>query len=411
MRKKQLFTVIKQTFKTRIKTVGYWMLVLTPILLLGAMGGIGWLVQATQSQAQPEIGIVQNQTLSQHLKGDQALDAIIKDYPTDQAAKKDLSAEKLDAVLVEKDQKFTLTKRADGQNIDDNSLTASLTQFNTAQRAQQLQVDSKTLDQLLAPPKIDTHVQSQKGVNANGDNVNGANYGVTIVLGILIFTFLSSYVGMIAQEIANEKSSRIMEILLAATSPGVQFFGKIGGIGLLALLHGALYLLCGLVGAIWLPKIPQVKTVLDTLQGVDWTFAGITVAIVLVSILLYMVLTAIVAAMVNDLSQVQQAVAPVTYLSIIGYALTFLVNGQSHNMFLNIMSYVPFFSQTLMPARLGLQYATMGDAWIALGLELVALVLLGTFGLNVYKQNVLTYREGNITKSAILSLKNLFKRH
>ncbi|SUP61354.1 Uncharacterised protein [Weissella viridescens] len=78
---------------------------------------------------------------------------------------------------------------------------------------------------------------------------------------------------------------------------------------------------------------------------------------------------------------------------------------------MNILSYVPFVSQTLMPARLGLQYATMTQASIALTLEVMTLYFLSKYGLRVYKRNVLTYREGNITKAALLSLKGLFKAH
>ncbi|WP_417852565.1 ABC transporter permease [Weissella viridescens] len=411
MQKKQLWIVIRQTFVNRLKTVGYWMLVLTPILILAAIAGINFVVQATQNNTAPKIGVVQNQPLVHYLDKQQQLDADIKGYTKTSTANKALTDEKIDAVLVEHQQQFTLTKRANGQSIDQKALQSALTQYNTINRAKALQVSDDTLQQLMTPPKMNTHIQSQKGVNKDGANSNAANYGVAVALGILIFMFLTSYVGMIAQEIANEKSSRIMEILLAATSPGVQFFGKIGGIGLLALLHGAIYLILGIIASFWLPKISQLKGVLDMLQGIDWSFALMTMLIVIVSIFLYMVLTAIIAAMVNDLSQVQQAVAPVTYISLIGYILTFVLNGQPHNAFLNILSYVPFVSQTLMPARLGLQYATMTQASIALTLEVMTLYFLSKYGLRVYKRNVLTYREGNITKAALLSLKGLFKAH
>ncbi|MBD9095272.1 MAG: ABC transporter permease, partial [Weissella confusa] len=55
-----------------------------------------------------------------------------------------------------------------------------------------------------------------------------------------------------------------------------------------------------------------------------------------------------------------------------------------------------------------LQYATMGDAAIALVLEVIVLVFISMFGLRVYKRNVLTYNDGNITKAALASLKGLF---
>ena len=76
---------------------------------------------------------------------------------------------------------------------------------------------------------------------------NAANSILAGGLGIFIFIFLTAYVGMIAQEIANEKSSRIMEILLAVTSAGVQFFGKLLGVAALAITHGIVYVVAGVV--------------------------------------------------------------------------------------------------------------------------------------------------------------------
>ncbi|MDU2152238.1 MAG: ABC transporter permease, partial [Weissella confusa] len=166
--------------------------------------------------------------------------------------------------------------------------------------------------------------------------------------------------------------------------------------------------IAGLLVNVFAPHYKYLKMIKELLAGVDAGFAIMTLLIALVAIFMYMVLTAIVAAMVNDLSQVQQAVAPITYLAMIGYVLTFTLSGQPNNTFLNILSYVPFISQTLMPARLGLQYATMGDAAIALVLEVIVLVFISMFGLRVYKRNVLTYNDGNITKAALASLKGLF---
>ncbi|WP_374227215.1 hypothetical protein [Weissella confusa] len=40
---------------------------------------------------------------------------------------------------------------------------------------------------------------------------------------------------------ANEKSSRIMEILISVTSPNIQFFGKLIGISMLAIFHAIVY--------------------------------------------------------------------------------------------------------------------------------------------------------------------------
>src|SRR5699024_1983502 len=181
-------------------------------------------------------------------------------------------------------------------------------------------------------------------------------------------------------------------------------------IAALAITHGIVYVVAGVIGYAFVPDNKYVDMAKELLTGVDVGFAVMTGLLAIVGIFLYMILTAIISAMINDLSQVQQAVSPITYMAMIGYILTFILEGQPHNMLINTLSYVPFVSQTLMPARLGLQYANMTDAFVALVLEVIVLIFLARYGLRVYKKNVLTYSDGNITKAALLSLKGLFSK-
>ena len=397
MTSRQLFLVARQTYLTRIKSFGYWALVLAPVLIVGVIAGITFIITATQSHKTPVVGVVNQPALTTYLKKTDGFDAKVKSVATEKQAKADLRKGKLDAYLKETGEtKFQLVASADGESVSETKLKANLTSFSMLNTAAEINLSGEDLQKLMTPPVLKTTTQSDKGQSAGGAVANSAN------------TALASAISMIAQEIANEKSSRIMEILLAATSPAVQFFGKLSGIAGLALTHGLLYVIAGLLVNVFAPHYKHLKMIKELLAGVDAGFAIMTLLIALVAIFMYMVLTAIVAAMVNDLSQVQQAVAPITYLAMIGYVLTFTLSGQPNNTFLNILSYVPFISQTLMPARLGLQYATMGDAAIALVLEVIVLVFISMFGLRVYKRNVLTYNDGNITKAALASLKGLF---
>ncbi|MCW0952758.1 ABC transporter permease [Weissella ceti] len=406
---RQLWLVMKQTFMTRVKTGGYWMLVLSPLLIVAFIGGITFVTNAMNSSDTPTVAVVNQPALTKVLNADKNLDAKLVDVSSKTAAENDLAAKKIDGLLTEQDGKYTYSYTSESHTIDQNNLQVSLNQFTMMNKAQGLKLTTEELTSLMTPPALSMVMQSNKG-QADGGLAKAANFALAGALGILIFVFLSAYVSMIAQEIANEKSSRIMEILLAMTSPAVQFFGKISGIALLAILHAAIYVAVGIGVAIVAPKNEMLLKAKSVVAGVDWGFGVMTIAIVFVAIVLYMVLTAMIAAMVNDLSQVQQAVSPVTYLSMISYMLTFMLSGNSHNIILQGLSYLPFFSQTLMPARLGLQYATMTDAAVALILELLALIVLGYYGLRVYKKNVLTYQEGSLFKPIWRGMTRIFKK-
>ncbi len=71
--------------------------------------------------------------------------------------------------------------------------------------------------------------------------------GLVYVLLFVIYFAVIMYANMIAMEVATEKSSRVMEILISSVSPIKQMFGKILGIGLLSLTQLAFLLAVGLL--------------------------------------------------------------------------------------------------------------------------------------------------------------------
>lgn len=411
MSKRQLYLVAHQTYLNRFKTFGFWSVVLAPLLIVLAIVGITLIMDATQSHKQPTVAVVANQPLNRYLKQNKAVAATFKNVDSLATAKQDLKQDRIDGYLTSTPTSYALKMSVDAENLSETTLQTTIDQYHMLSQADKLHLTPNQLNSLVSKPDFQTSIYSKSGKSSQGGQATDqANQMLSAALGIFIFIFLTAYVGMISQEIANEKSSRIMEILLAVTSPGIQFFGKLLGIAGLAITHGLIYLVVVGVTAIFFGDNQFVKLIKGLLTGVDTEFAIMTGLLALVGIFLYMILTAIVSAMVNDLSQVQQAVSPITYIAMIGYILTFVLNGQPNNAFINALSYVPFISQTLMPARLGLQYANMSDAFIALALEIVVLIFLARYGLRVYKRNVLTYNDGNITKAALLSLKGLFSK-
>ena len=65
--------------------------------------------------------------------------------------------------------------------------------------------------------------------------------GLVYVLLFIIYFAVIMYANMIAMEVATEKSSRVMEILISSVSPIKQMFAKILGIGLLSLTQLAVF--------------------------------------------------------------------------------------------------------------------------------------------------------------------------
>lgn len=397
--KRPWLIVAKQTYRIRIKSLSYWMLVLSPLLLAAFSIGIGiFFSSASSSQDKATLAIVQQPQLTQTLKQSKALDVKLTDVTTVATAKKQLKQADIDGYLVKNNTDYQLVTSATGSStINQATLTTVLTQFKMAATAQSLNISADKLQALTAPVNLKVQQMDHENKTTKGDN-SQANSTLSISIGVLFFIILLFYVQIIAQEIANEKSSRIMEILLAATSAASQFYGKIAGVFALALTQMLLYVVVGGAAINIFSDNRILKSAKAIFSNISWQFAAVTIVMLLLAIVMYLTLAAIIASLVNDQSQVQQAVQPVSYLTMIGYILSFIVANAPHNVIINIASYIPFISQTLIPSRLALNFVSYPQAIIAIILQVIVVILILMFGLKIYQRNVLEYSDESIYK-------------
>ena len=402
----QLKLVAGQVYRVKIKTPSFWLIVLSPLLLPIIGGLIGFLVAKGESGSPTNLAIVDNTALVQTIKNGKLIDAEITSVADIGEAKKQLKDDKIDGYLVKSSDDYTLiTASNSGSKFDQTKIQNALTQINMAEKAAKLNLKQEDLIALQTPAKLTMKTQSDKGETSGGNDKNMANYFVSLGIGVVIFMLLTFYTSMMAQEIANEKSNRIMEILLAATSAKIQYYGKIIGISLLVATHLLTYVVLGGVAAIVLKGNKMVKGMTQLFDGVDMSFLVIAAVMLILGVISYLVLTAIIASIVNDQSQVQQAVQPIIYLSMIGYVASFASSSMPTNIVIKVLSFLPFVSPSLMPSRLAIQYASITDAIIAGVLQLLALILIAKFGEKVYARNVLSYSDEKVFKQFMRNLK------
>ena len=402
----QLKLVAGQVYRVKIKTPSFWLIVLSPLLLPIIGGLIGFLVAKGESGSPTNLAIVNNTALVQTIKTGKLIDAKITSVADIGEAKKQLKDDKIDGYLVKSSDEYTLiTASNSGSKFDQTKIQNALTQINMAEKAAKLNLKQEDLIALQTPAKLTMKTQSDKGETSGGNDKNMANYFVSLGIGVVIFMLLTFYTSMMAQEIANEKSNRIMEILLAATSAKIQYYGKIIGISLLVATHLLTYVVIGGVAAIVLKGNKMVKGMTQLFDGVDMSFLVIAAVMLILGVISYLVLTAIIASIVNDQSQVQQAVQPIIYLSMIGYVASFASSSMPTNIVIKVLSFLPFVSPSLMPSRLAIQYASITDAIIAGVLQLLALILIAKFGEKVYARNVLSYSDEKVFKQFMRNLK------
>lgn len=402
-----LMIVIKQTYRNHFKSRGYWLLVLSPIIFAGIIAAVIFGITKMQGNTTPNVAIVGKPAVRQvMIKSEKSLDLKVSRITTQAQANKALDKQTLDGVLTFNANGATLTTQPKSNKINQEAISSVLGNLARTQKAAQYGLTPEQTQALIQPYQLKSVVKQADNRTTNGDNSSMANYGIAVAIGVITMVVVMWYTSMIATEIANEKSSRIMETLLAATSSNIQYFGKIIGIFALTLTHMLLYLVAGIIAYLIFKNNAAVAEIAHNFSGITVGFTVYAVCFILVAVALYLVLTAIIASLVNDNSQVQQAVGPVTVLAMIGYFFSYFMTNMPNNIVIKILSYVPFISQSMMPVRLVTKVESWPAAIVALALSAIALVLLAWFGRGIYAKNVLSYSDDKIMAQLIRNIKH-----
>lgn len=394
MNKLQL--IATQVFRKSIRSVAWWLVVVGPLLALLAMGGIIWgLMQTNQAT---KVAVVAPPAVTKVLTAQKGGDDYVA-ASSKAAAQKLLEEDEADAMLVMtggQDAKVELFARYDGGTVDTTALEALLTSLNTAAVAQSLGLTNAQLAQLTRQITVKTHSVTFKDgrmtVAAGRDE--GLKRLLVNVLGFVMYVFLLSYGSIIAQEIATEKGSRIEESILVAVRASTQFYGKLLGVFYLLLVQVAVYAVAGL--AIWFSG-KHITMVKDLLKQVPWPHLGVDVGVVIVAffligILSYAVLSALSGSLVSSIEQAGQAVQPALMLAMLGYIISIVV-GMSNSVIITVLSYVPFLSPMIMPARFVAGQVSLGAALGSLAISVVFLIGFTWVSAKAYTANVLVYND------------------
>jgi ABC-2 type transport system permease protein len=205
---------------------------------------------------------------------------------------------------------------------------------------------------------------------------------------------------MLAQEIATEKGSRIMEILLSSVSAATQFFAKLTAILLLLVTQLAIYAVAGGLSWTWLKHQSFVKEILPSVDlSVLWsTTSLIAILFFIIGTMTFAVLAALLGSLVANQEQVNTAVMPISLLALAGYFLSIMAQA-GDSMLIKVFSYIPFINVELMPVRLALQHTTLLAAGISLAIAVIFLIAFTFMVVKVYQTNVLVYSEAGVIKA------------
>lgn len=309
---------------------------------------------------------------------------------------------KLDILLVldrttNQNLRFTYDTSASATN-DSNlptiqTLAQDLTFLDTAQR---LGLTEHQTQRLVAPPDLAVvHTQQSQATRPGSETT--ASYLLAFAGVILTFVSVSIYGSMVAAGVAEEKSSRMMEILLNAATPFQLLAGKVVGIGAACLTQMGCLVVVG-IAALLLQTPLQVAlfgasagSFSQYLTAVSIPFYLLFLLYILLAFFLYATLYAGLGAMVRRQEEVQSAVMLPQLLIVSGYLLFFLTVSSPDATLPKVLSYIPFWSPMLMLMRLAVGTVAWWEIVVTIALVLVTILACTWFAARLYRYGVLMY--------------------
>lgn len=201
--------------------------------------------------------------------------------------------------------------------------------------------------------------------------------------GILLFISLMTAGQLVAQGVVEEKSSRVVELLLATLRPAQLMAGKVLGIGAIGLLQVVLVVGAGAGTASALGLLDASS--LDLGATVLWALVWFVVGFAMFALVL-----GALGALVSRQEDVSAVIGPVTTIMIVPYIIgVSVLPWDPTNSLATALSYVPFCAPLLMPMRIALGAAETWQVLVALGISVALVPVLVWLAGRIYAGAVL----------------------
>ncbi len=246
-------------------------------------------------------------------------------------------------------------------------------------KMRKLNIDQKLLDSLKTNVSIKT-VKLSEGGQEKSSNV-GILFGIGMAGGILMYMFIFIYGAQIMQGIIEEKTSKVVEVIVSSVKPFQLMMGKILGLASVGLLQFLIWIILmstltfGVLGFFGIdppqqqalqqmgPEIAAQQaavdsTVISTINealNLNWGFILFNFLFYFLGgYLIYGALFAAVGSAVDSPAEAQQFMFPITIPMLISYMSLFMfILKDPHGTVSVWLSIIPFTSPIAMMGRIG----------------------------------------------------------
>jgi len=255
-------------------------------------------------------------------------------------------------------------------------------------------VDPAVLARATSPVSLETsRVSNGKLSGESGES----SFILAYVMSFLLYMALLLYGTQVMGSVVEEKTNRIMEVLVSSLTPFELMLGKVIGVGSVALLQlgiwtGSAKLLtsqraaiAGLLGA------SPSDAMSMPIPAISGDLLAVYLTFFVLGFFLYSAAYAAVAATVSTQQEAQQAAMPVTLCIVAGLMLMFGLLDEPNGTLARTMSLIPLFAPFVTPVRYSLSPLPLSEVLASGGITALGVLAVSWVAGRIYRVGILMY--------------------
>jgi ABC-2 type transport system permease protein len=399
----KIWLIIKREYLVRVRKKSFIiMTILGPILMAALL--IVPIYLADENQENRIIAL--NEDANYNLEDSEFIH--FTTIPTSEAEllKTDFNESPFYALLYIDGENFTLYSNQQISLSVSKSIERQLEQLIEHEKLKLLGIDLQILEDASTEINITTKIISEDGNTSNSQAE--ASMGIGFLSGILIYMFIFMYGTMVMRGVIEEKTSRIVELIISSVKPFQLMMGKILGVALVGLTQFVLWILLTIIiSTVAELAFLDVNVMATEMNSSDQSVilaqvAELTGGINLVQIflafifyflagyLMYSALFAAVGSAVDAEADTQQFVLPITIPLILSFVLITPIMENPDGTLAFWMSMIPFTSPVIMMVRLPFGVANWELA-LSIGILIASFIATTWLAGRIYRTGILMY--------------------
>lgn len=219
------------------------------------------------------------------------------------------------------------------------------------------------------------------------------NFFYTYIMIFALYMVILLYGQMVATNVATEKSSRAMELLITSAKPVAMMFGKVlasclAGLIQLLLVFGTAILSYHANQDFWADNM-----IIASVFDMPISLFAYMLAFFVLGFLIYAFLFGAIGSTVSKVEDINTSVMPLTLLFIAGFMVVMMSmsSGSVDSFLMRVCSYVPFTSPMAMFTRIAMSTVPFYEIAASIAVLIASVAIVGVVSAKIYRVGVLLY--------------------